>query len=186
VDGAHNIRKITTDGVTLMKEIAQGRGGDWSGILEFANEFDTTIIDRDKTLDVNRKAWEAIGIAQDDGLINEFEADFDLLWKALFTDHSTTTNLANTFMVATSDLWQEALDNPLSDDLKNITIPSLLLWGRYDFVVSPTLGEEALINLGTPDEDKSLVIFQRSGHSPMQEEPGLFIQVVTEFIEKYK
>lgn len=186
VDGAHDIRRITIDGVTLMKEIGQGRGGEWTGILNFANDFDTTFIDRDKTLDVNRKAWEAIGAAQDDNLINEWTVDFEILWKALFTDHSTTTNVANTVMVALSNLWQEALYNPLSDDLEKITVPSLLLWGRYDFVVSPTLGEEAFEKLGTPDEDKSLFIFQRSGHSPMQEEPELFIDLVIDFMEKYK
>ena len=89
-------------------------------------------------------------------------------------------------MVATSDLWQEALDNPLSDDLEKITIPSLLLWGRYDFVVAPTLGEEALVKLGTPEEDKSLIIFNDSGHSPMQEEPTLFMNALLDFIEQYK
>ena len=65
-------------------------------------------------------------------------------------------------------------------------MPSLLLWGKWDFVVSSTLGEEALKNLGTPDEDKSLVIFDRSGHSPMQAEPEKFVNAVLDFVEKYK
>lgn len=186
VDGAHNIRKITVDGVALMKETAESRGSGWSGILKFANEFDTTIIDRDKTLDVNRKAWEAIKKGYDDGFIEQPKVDFNTLWKALFSDFSTTTNLANTVMVASSGLWNEALANPLSDDLGEITVPSLLLWGRHDFVVSPTLGEEALEKLGTPDADKSLVIFEQSGHSPMAEEPEKFIGEIVQFIEEYK
>lgn len=186
VDGAHNIEKITTDGVALMKETAQGRGGEWIDILDFANDFDTTFIDKDKTLDFNRKAWETIQVAQDDGLINKWNPDFDVLWKALFTDNSNTTNLANTVMIASSGLWTEALAKPLSDDLEKITVPSLLLWGQYDFVVAPSLGYEALEKLGTPEEDKSLTVFTQSGHSPMQEEPDLFIQLVLDFVEKYK
>ena len=111
VDGAHNIRKISTDGVALMKEVAQGRGGDWEDILSFANDFDTTFIDRDKSFKVNQKAWEAIQLAQKDDLVNEPDVDFNIMWKLFFTDHSTTTNLANTIMVISSNLWDEALAN---------------------------------------------------------------------------
>lgn len=186
VDGAHDIRKLTVDGLDLMREVGASQGSEWNEFIRFADDFDTLNIDQDRTLEYNQKAWSAISQATDDGLVDEMEADFSLLWKTLFTDYSVTTNSANTAMMAFSDIWKDALARPLTDELEKITVPSLLLWGRYDFVVPPSLGEDALEKLGTPAEDKSLVIFERSGHSPMVEEPEFFIGLVVDFIEKYK
>ncbi|MCB0843956.1 MAG: alpha/beta hydrolase [Bacteroidetes bacterium] len=79
---------------------------------------------------------------------------------------------------------QEAIerDYSLSDQLGNITIPTLLLWGKYDFSVPPVLGYDALGRLGSAD--KKLVIFNRSIHHPMDTEPEKFGQEVIEFVER--
>ncbi|MEZ4849545.1 MAG: alpha/beta hydrolase [Bacteroidia bacterium] len=79
---------------------------------------------------------------------------------------------------------QEAIerDYSLSDQLYNITIPTLLLWGKYDFSVPPVLGYDALGRLGSVD--KKLVIFNRSVHHPMDTEPEKFGQEVIEFVER--
>ena len=68
-----------------------------------------------------------------------------------------------------------------TEQLYKITIPSLLIWGQYDFTVPFASGTHALTNLGSAY--KHLVIMPHSGHIPMNGDPDLFAQTVREFIE---
>jgi pimeloyl-ACP methyl ester carboxylesterase len=74
--------------------------------------------------------------------------------------------------------------NPLTDRLNEIQIPSQFLWGKYDFLVPPGMGIHAHNSIGT--NEKELVIFQNSSHTPMRSETLLFVQEVSDFIELYK
>ena len=85
-----------------------------------------------------------------------------------------------------TQLWAEILTKPLTDKLQTITVPSLLLWGKYDFVVPPSLGEEMLNELGTPAADKSLILFERSGHGFEGSEMDKLVEEVINFVEQYK
>ena len=67
--------------------------------------------------------------------------------------------------------------------LSEITIPSLILWGRHDGILPVELAYTAYDALGTPETGKSLHIFEESAHSPMLEEPEEFAEVVSAFIE---
>lgn len=71
-----------------------------------------------------------------------------------------------------------------SDRLSEITLPTLLLWGKYDMIVPATFGTSILENIGATT--KELVIFERSGHSPMASEPNLFADEVLRFMELHK
>jgi len=81
---------------------------------------------------------------------------------------------------------EENLTKPLTPKLKTITLPSLLLWGKYDFVVPPSLGEEMLEELGTPIADKSLILFEQSGHGMEGSELDKLVVEISNFIEQYK
>lgn len=71
-----------------------------------------------------------------------------------------------------------------TDQLKDITLPSLILWGKYDIIVPTEFAYEAHEQLGS--DDKKLVIFEESGHSPMRSEPDLFTSELLEFINRLK
>jgi len=81
------------------------------------------------------------------------------------------------------DLVITANLNPL---MPNITLPTLLIYGRQDAIVPLASGENAMEFLGTPDEDKSLVILEKSGHDIWKVEPNQFTMEIENFIEKYK
>lgn len=81
-------------------------------------------------------------------------------------------------------LNNQSSKNPLSDQINQIVIPSLFMWGKYDFIVPPAMGVYAHSNVGT--SNKELVIFQHSGHFLMKNEPDLFVQEVSDFVELYK
>lgn len=72
----------------------------------------------------------------------------------------------------------------LTDRLPEITIPSLVLWGKYDHAVPLLYAHDAFNNLGS--SDKEVFIFERSGHNPMNTEPELFADKVIEFINSHK
>ncbi|MEM8523486.1 MAG: alpha/beta hydrolase [Bacteroidota bacterium] len=73
--------------------------------------------------------------------------------------------------------------NPL---MPNITLPSLIMSGRLDAIVPLAVGENAMEFLGTPDEDKSLVILEKSGHDIWKIEQERFVREIENFVEKYK
>lgn len=193
VAGAHNIWKLTVDGVQLMKSVAQdridansSRKKSWEDIRDFADDVDTSVPDEDVTLKVNAKAQEATGLAISDDLIGSHTPSGKELLNIFFSDYSLISQFTNTLQTARSDLWQEILDAPLTGKLRDIKTPALLMWGEYDFVVSPTLGQEMLDSLGTPDEDKALHLFSNAGHSPMDADIGRFVNLIIDFVEKYK
>ena len=71
-----------------------------------------------------------------------------------------------------------------SNQLQLIKIPSLLIWGKYDFIVPMASGQHALKELGS--SIKELAIMPNSGHTPMNGNTDLFAETVIRFIEKVK
>ena len=71
-----------------------------------------------------------------------------------------------------------------TEALSEITIPSLVLWGRYDMVVPEFYAQEAFENLGAVN--KRMVIFEQSGHSPMFSESNQFAEEVLRFMDENK
>jgi len=70
----------------------------------------------------------------------------------------------------------------LANDLINITVPTLLVWGLNDTITPPLVAHEfdALLPLA------ELKFIDRCCHAPMMEHPQVFNQYLTGFLEKYK
>lgn len=194
VAGAHNIEKIIRDGLSLMATISRQRingnssiRSKWESVLDFTKDYDSsTVIDKNTTIKVNQKANSAERMLLEDKLVNEYIFSKSESQSLLYKDHSVLSSFANLVQSFNSNIWQEILSKPLTDQLHTITTPSLLLWGKYDFVVPPSLGEEMLANLGTLEADKTLHVFEKSGHSPMVSETDKFLNLVEDFIDTYK
>ncbi len=67
--------------------------------------------------------------------------------------------------------------NEFAEKLRQITCPSLLLWGRHE--PSP---QERLIYLERHLPNARLVVFENSGHNAIEEEPERFFQVISDFL----
>lgn len=89
-------------------------------------------------------------------------------------------NLFDTFLF----LIQESEDVNLIDSVDVITLPSLFIQGRYDDLISPEETQAVFDNFGTDSLDKSLVLFDDSGHEPFINEPEKFINSVIDFVNK--
>lgn len=91
-------------------------------------------------------------------------------------------NTMNLNATASEQIWTS--DGPSYDvraSLDNITVPTLVLVGRYDIVFSYEDAKE--IADGIPNS--RLVVLERSGHYPFYEENHTFTEWVRTFIEYY-
>ncbi|HEY0513747.1 MAG TPA: alpha/beta hydrolase [Thermoanaerobaculia bacterium] len=67
-------------------------------------------------------------------------------------------------------------------DLAKIAIPSLVIWGAHDELISPEMGRRAAARL----QHAEFVLFAESGHIPMEEEPEAFLRAVLPFLERHR
>lgn len=107
----------------------------------------------------------------------------EVVW---FSPHSIASELSNL-----SYTWQHfSLDElnqlDLSEQLKAITVPTLVMNGRQDGIVPAPAADNLYRQLATPASDKSLVMFERSAHHPMLEEPVDFARATLDFLSRAK
>ncbi|MFK7934906.1 MAG: alpha/beta fold hydrolase [Saprospiraceae bacterium] len=107
----------------------------------------------------------------------------DSWYDAIFNDsYHPFTVLSNKELnpVINAQLYQQ----PLNERLKEIEIPTKLIYGKYD--VRTPLEANALPvleQISTPEFQKSLTTLDKSGHFILQSEPQLAAQAIVEFVE---
>lgn len=79
-------------------------------------------------------------------------------------------------------LAERSPDVDLTGELAKVTIPTLILWGRYDGRVPVALAQIAYDAVSTPAPLKRLVIFENSAHSPSEEEGDAYVGAVIDFL----
>jgi pimeloyl-ACP methyl ester carboxylesterase len=185
VDGAHDIPLINKEAAKLFievgnGEIAAGRNTEkWQEIVDFASSLDTNNITEDQGGQINSYGFEAEGLLEQIVSGEGGGSAFNFTTSPIF---NLSVYLSG--KITAGEITPETEQYSMTTQMNNIRIPTLLLWGKYDFVVPPELGRTAFDNLGT--QDKELVIFDFSGHSPMDTEAGKFVSEVIEFVDTYK
>jgi len=78
-------------------------------------------------------------------------------------------------------LAKSAIRNNLGEELNQIQIPTLLIWGKNDTVTPPFVAEEfhKLI------PNSQLHFIDKCGHAPMMEVPGEFNDLLFTFLQSY-
>ena len=74
---------------------------------------------------------------------------------------------------------KEAATMDLRSHLKKITVPTLVIVGRHDFITNVAMAEEIVKHI----PNARLEIFEDSGHFALVEEPEKFYRVIKEFVE---
>jgi len=74
---------------------------------------------------------------------------------------------------------KEAATLDLRPHLKKITVPTLVIVGRHDFITNVAMAEEMVKRMPSA----RLEVFEDSGHFALVEEPEKFYQVIKEFVE---
>lgn len=79
-------------------------------------------------------------------------------------------------------LAKSAIRHNLGEELREIRIPTLLVWGKNDTITPPMVGEE--FHRLIPNSE--LHFIDKCGHAPMMEVPGEFNVILHGFLEKLK
>lgn len=89
-------------------------------------------------------------------------------------------DIVNTREKALSVLYlaKSALRHNLSENVSQIKVPVLLIWGKADTITPPFVGEE--FHRLLPDSE--LHILENSGHAPMMEQPAEFNVLLSNFL----
>lgn len=77
-------------------------------------------------------------------------------------------------------LARSAIKNNLGEELRKITLPTLLVWGNNDSITPPFVGRE--FNKLIPNSE--LHFIDHCGHAPMMEVPGEFNLILEQFLKK--
>ena len=143
-NGAHDIPRLNVEAIKMFLTIGQDeidKGNnvtDWQEIVDFAKGVDTTNITEDEGGQINQhghKAGELIGelkTAGEDEFRMPFRNPSDMISSSIAGNRTSNVLMQNGIE-----------DIALTDSLYKIKLPTLLLWGKYDFVVPPQLGYDA-------------------------------------------
>ena len=72
----------------------------------------------------------------------------------------------------------------MTDKLDRIELPLGLFWGAWDFVVPPAVGRD--IAQGVSSSEVIEVSFETAGHSPMDNQPGEFVDAVMGMVDSQR
>ncbi|MCK5134517.1 MAG: alpha/beta fold hydrolase [Bacteroidales bacterium] len=187
-NGAHDNLKNYIEATKMFVNVAneqialENNIDNWESILDWVTAIDTNNITYDQTVELNENAFEVEDWLLEDEVMQWGEAGGNET--SMF--HGPINPLTS-FLIGsmTNGMLEEEVEaTTLTNELYKITIPVLALWGKYDFVVPPTLGYDTYNNISSTT--KKLVIFEKSGHSPMNNEWRKFTDEVMLFIDANK
>lgn len=178
IGGAHNYRmndSLTREMLIFyaQEELDKERNKeDWYEILEWCNN--NGFEGRENAGQLNQFAHKAEGLIE---AVNEPNFDFSEIHA---NNQAFLTNYFNMINSAIKAVDEPTYSTPITDVLHKISCPTLLLWGKYDFVCPPELAIDIEKNIGSSDVTK--IIFNASGHSPMVNEERLFWNEVKKWV----
>jgi pimeloyl-ACP methyl ester carboxylesterase len=95
-----------------------------------------------------------------------------------------TAILSNLLYSEDSNFNKELAVTQFSSSLNTVTIPVLVLWGKYDFVCPLLLGEDFYNRIQSTN--KRFVISPVSGHNMILQDKRLFCDEISAFVSKYR
>ena len=162
-------------------EIAAGRNvAEWEEIQQVGAGYDdATELPFDVAVEVNQAGYQAESLIDE---ISPAEFSGKDLWDQLATNpvRRSVGKWSGTFTQL--DAKYDLATLSLEERLPEITVPSLFLYGTYDFVCPPQLGRDAPSLVGS--ELTRFVEMERSGHSTMLNEPVAFTDAVLDFMDE--
>jgi pimeloyl-ACP methyl ester carboxylesterase len=178
VDGAHNylLNDSLTKQVLLFygnQELNVGRNADfWKEVIDWCENNDFR--GQESSVKLNTYAYKA-------------ESMFDVTKGNSSEIFSNNLSIGSVFSNSlSSDLYKiylQAYDHLNSENLHRLTLPILLLWGKYDFVCPTGLAEDIETHVKSMDVHK--VIFEHSGHNVMFNESELFWSEVIDWMRNH-
>ncbi len=191
IDGAHDVPKINVELTKMIikvgnQQINSGNSKDkWQELISWVNKLDTANINFEQGRDLNRKARIAEQILINDGFVTAPDKKTFRDLTILYNQNIITGIFSGYYTYVNNEgFYAEIETTSYTNQLHNISLPSLFLWGKYDFIVPATLGYDAYYLVNT--QQKDIIIFEQSGHMPMKNQPYKFVKTISNFVEIHK
>ncbi len=113
------------------------------------------------------------------------KSDMELAWIALQTPEFSWRNLGRVvdgIQLSGAALWEEQQQYNALTRHPRIEVPLFMLFGRYDHIISPEWGKIYFDNVDSPT--KEFILFEKSAHAPMFEEPTVFNKTIINIAKK--
>lgn len=184
VDGAYNAPFLFNASRNMIievgsRQIEQGNNiSKWQKMIDKVNAANLNTLEGKGV--VNQQAYKAPALMVDVDSINgpQFEGNLGDLFNS---PGSQLAVLTNNLITEDSPFNDDVFSMDNTENLQRITIPVLLLWGKYDFVVPPASVADFKSHVGSAQVDE--MIFQRSEHTPIATEPEAFAEAVIRFLK---
>lgn len=184
-NGAHDLPLLNKSAIRQFSRVADEqitKGNsveEWQEIADWVATIDENNITEEQSGEINEKGFLVEEYLLNDDEINGYVGGANLVSYLVGPTNRLTSlvsgNITNGFLNA------EVEATALTHELPKISKPCLFLYSKYDFVVPKELGETAFDAVSS--SNKKLVIFERSGHSPMDNEPNLYLREMIAFID---
>lgn len=188
IDGGYSFSKIANHAKPMLIENAiqqialSNNIAEWTEILEWCQSKDT-LITHHEILQINKFGHIASSLLRNSIAAGITPSAQDFLNMIFFSPVSNLAPGANR-SPNMNNFVEEIVDIDVYHELKNVTIPSLFMVGKFDFIVPPLAVNDAFQKIGAGE--KEMVIFEHSGHSPYISETLLFNRTVINFVEQYR
>ena len=183
LDGATNfpLKNVESRAMQLRiggAEVAAGRNAAaWKPLLDYAQANDSNKSPAESE-QLNTNAYKAIKLIDQVNKPRRAVTN-DLRYQPV-SFVSSLVNLNSVYVNSTMEA--ELFQISFSPQLPKLTLPVLALFGTYDFVVPPAVGQEVIDKVRS--RDKKMVLFERSGHDPYFTEPDAVNAEVISFVER--
>ena len=182
VDGSHNypLNDTLTRQMLLSEgkyQISQDRNvGIWQPVISYCNAHQGNF-SLEESQQLEKYATDAEDYIDS---IKHINIVTEVLKYAITDKYPLTAILSNLLYSEDSNFNKELAVTQFSSSLNTVTIPVLVMWGKYDFTCPLSLGEDFYKRINS--SDKKLVISPQSGHNMMLQDEKLFCDEVAEFV----
>lgn len=174
---------LTREALTLHanQEIAEGNHvSQWQEILEYVNSLPTGILRLEEANTLNAYATEAEEYFEE---VIPFPMLDIIQANAIKQKYAITSTFLNLKYSQNADIQEELRSYDFTEKLSKITIPIMTLYGKYDFVCPPALGNDIIKQVGSSQTYQ--FVLPNSGHIGMYQDQELFCQRVNAFMDQF-
>jgi len=163
------------------EQVALGRHfDDWSVILNYC-AFHTGNFSYDESNQLESYAADAETYMPQ---VNQVDWWSILKANALKDDWPLSSILCNYLYSSSSDLNKELATTQFTSSLPQITVPTLVLVGQYDFICPKALADDLYNRIGSTDKQE--YVSSVSGHNIFIQDEAFFCDKISAFVEAHK
>jgi pimeloyl-ACP methyl ester carboxylesterase len=186
VDGSHNypLNDTLTRQMLLsygQKQVSINKNTNkWQTIINYCNSH-TGGFTLEESQKLESYASDAEKLADS---VKQINLATTLLTYSIKDKYPLTAILCNLLYSEDSNFNKELAIAQFSSSLNTITIPVMLLWGKYDFTCPVTLGQDFYNRISSTE--KRFVISPVSGHEMFLQDEKMFCDEVGSFVQSYR